>query len=149
MAILVLCSTMMGMHFAEKSKEKLIVCNQLIHLCDLLIIDFGYTLTPSTLLIEKLLCDDSLNYLTFISKENVRSHKSINSCLTESENAKISDFLYSLGKTDVKGQIKLVESFKEYILICRNKYLESYNKNHKLYFSFGFFGGLALSLILA
>ena len=149
MIILVLCSTMAGVLFADRSKQKITVCNQLVHFCDLLVVDFGYSLTPTVLLVDNLLKNESLQSLDFITQEHIKSKTTVNSCLNDNENEKISEFLYSLGKTDIKGQIKLVESFKKYMQICGDNYLQSYNKNHKLYLSFGFFGGLAVSLILA
>lgn len=146
--MLVLCSTMVGVLFVEKSKQKINICNQLIHFCDLLLIDYGYALTPTVLLVENLLNDDALSDLDFITHNHIKSRMSVKSCLSEEENEKISEFLYSLGKTDIKGQIKLVESFKSYIQLCRDNYSEYHKKNYKIFLSFGFFGGLAVSLIL-
>lgn len=148
MIMLVLCSTMVGVLFVEKSKQRINICNQLIHFCDLLLIDYGYALTPTVMLVENLLSNVALCDLDFITQKHIKSKTSVKSCLSEEENEKLSEFLYSLGKTDIKGQIKLVEAFKSYIQLCHDNYSEYHKKNNRIYLSFGFFGGLAVSLIL-
>lgn len=117
-------------------------------MCDMLCLDLGYTVTPITQLLNKILLDERLKNLSFISSENIKSSKQVNSCLSGNENTEISQFLYSLGKSDIKSQISLIQGFKEYINSAEAEYNALYNKNSKLYISFGFFGGVVISLIL-
>lgn len=148
MIILIISSTSLGLILSDRLKQKVTVCRELSSLCDMLYIDLGYTVTPITQLISKLLLDERLSNLSFISSENIKSKKPIESCLSSSDNAEISRFLYSLGKSDINSQIKLIRGFKEYINSVEAEYHASFIKNSKLYISFGFFGGVVISLIL-
>lgn len=118
-----------------------------MHLCDMIIIDLGFSVTSATKLLQKLLSDENLRHLSFITEENIKTRLPVCSVLSESENEQISEFVYMLGKSDVKAQTKLVKSFKEYIKKMEEKYSEKYRKESKLYITFGFFSGVLVSLI--
>jgi stage III sporulation protein AB len=145
---LIISTTSLGYHFSNDLKQKILVCRQLSVMCDLLLIDLGYTVTPIYQLLDKVLNDERLNKLNFISFDNVKKYKNVESCLAYSDNQELSNFLYSLGKSDVKSQINLITGFKEYINIREADYNTQYSKNSKLYLSFGFFGGVVISLVL-
>lgn len=117
-------------------------------MCDMLCLDLGYTVTPITQLLNRILLDERLGNLNFISAENIKRNVQVVSCLSNSENLEISQFLYSLGKSDVHSQIKLINGFREYINARESEYISSFNKNSKLYITFGFFSGVVISLIL-
>ncbi len=144
---LIISSTALGLLLSEKSKDRLIISRELLHLCDMIIIDLGFSVTPATKLLQKLLSDSSLRHLSFITEENIKKRLPVCSVLSASENEQISEFVYMLGKSDVKAQTKLVLSFKEYMKKTEEKYSEKYKKESKLYITFGFFSGVLVSLI--
>ena len=131
----------------DKSKKKVIICKELVKLCDCLILDFDYRITPIVELLNSALLNDNLKHLDFITTENLTRKTQVNSVLSEEENNEISQFVYSLGKSDLSAQKKLVLNFKEYIKNSMNEYSERYKRDSKLYVSFGLFFGIVFSLI--
>ena len=117
-------------------------------LCDLLSVDISFRASPVTALLCELLENGKLVHLGFISADNIKNRLDVSSPLSREENRELSEFLYSLGKTDSKSQLKLIESFKEYIRLAEHSYSEKHKKEAKLYLSFGFFSGALLSLLL-
>lgn len=146
MLILIASSTGLGYHYSIQNKRKYLIYSDFCNLCDTLVLDIEYSATPVKSLIDNSL--KNLKTLSFISFENLKENMALSSTLSSAENEKISSFLYSLGKSDVNSQIKLITGFKEYSKNCENKYLDQYQKYNKLYLSFGFFGGVIISLIL-
>ena len=146
MIILIISTTAAGAHLCDKSKKRIIICNELISFCNSLLIDLDYRVTPAKELVESALSSENIRHLNFISSENILNKKQINSLLSENENNEISQFMYSLGKTDLKTQRKMIENFKELIKNSRNKYSEKHKRDSKLYLSFGMFFGIVFSL---
>lgn len=147
--MVVICSTSMGLIVCNNKKKQVDICQQLITLCDFILIDYESKLTPIIELVDELLSYECLKKLNFIGKDNLIFNKPIESCLSSEENEKISSLLYSLGKTDVNAQIKIIKNFKEYIKRSENNYLENYNKYKKLYLSIGFLSGVCICIIFA
>ena len=147
MIILIVSSTSLGLLLSENSKKKVTVCSELVSFCDLLLLDLDYRITPAKELLENTLKNENLSHLNFISGSNLIEKKNIVSCLSKSENEDIAAFLYSLGKSDVNSQKKLINAFKERIKNSMNIYSQKYKKDSKLYLSFGFFFGIVFSLI--
>lgn len=127
-------------------KNKCDICGELIRLCDDLTVDLNYKITPINDLLTSLLIDNKK--LSFIDLDCVKENRILNSPLKREENKEISSFIYSLGKSDVKSQIKIINGFKLYLSKCEERYLEDYNKHKKLYTSLGVFIGLTISIIL-
>jgi hypothetical protein len=148
MISLIISSTTLGLLLSNQLKHKINVCKELSAMCDMLCLDLNYSVTPITQLVNKVISDERLKDLNFISNDFVKDNLKINSCLSESENKELSSFLYSLGKSDVASQIKLINGFKEYINSHEAEYSELYAKKSKLYISFGFFGAVVISLVL-
>ena len=146
MLVLIVSSTGLGYHYSIQNKRKYLIFNDLCTFCDTLALDIEYSATPVKILVENSL--NNLKNISFISLDNLIENMAVNSFLTHAENDKISSFFYSLGKSDVSSQIKLIMGFKEYSNICKNKYLDQYQKYNKLYLSFGFFSGVIISLVL-
>ena len=73
---------------------------------------------------------------------------SIASPLNSEENARLSELLFSLGKSETGSQLMLINGFKEFIKLRENAYRESYLKNSKLYIALGVFCGVVLGLIV-
>jgi stage III sporulation protein AB len=148
MIVLVTSSTAVGLLLSNKAKEQYVICEQLIIFCNMLLIDFGYTKTSATKLVDKTLQNEQLCKLDFINSDFVKQLKKPTSSLSDDENLSLAEFLFSLGKSDIKGQISLTENFKEYLLQIKNKYYQNYVKNSKLYITFGFFSGVVFSLVM-
>ena len=147
--MVVICTTSMGLIVCNNKKRQVDICQQLVSLCDFILIDYESKLTPIIELVDELLSYDSLKKLNFITTENLIMNSQIDSCLSREENEKLSSFLYSLGKTDVNAQIQIIKSFREYIKRSEYDYLENYNKYKKLYLSIGFLSGVCVCIIFA
>lgn len=145
---IVLSTTGLGISISKKSSDRITVCDELIFLCELINVDLSYKMTPATVLIDALLKDERLKHLGFINSAALVNKLTVNSLLCNKDNKEISEFLYSFGKSDRENQIKLVNAFKNYITESEKKYKEVYNRDSKLYRAFGFFGGVAIAVIL-
>jgi stage III sporulation protein AB len=106
--------------------------------------DLEYSVTPAMQLLEKSVSKD----LDFITCDSLLKLSPANTILSDEENERIGEFLYSLGKTDVKTQMKSIASFKEYINKSKMKYSETYKSKSKIYITFGLCIGIFVSLIL-
>lgn len=147
MIILIFSSTMLGLLLSDSSKKRITVCSELASMCDMLLLDLDYRVTPVTELLKKTLKSETLRHISFISNENVMKKCKISSCLSKAENDELSGFLYALGKSDIKSQKRLISGFKEYIKNSQEIYSEKHRKDSKLYVTFGFFFGIVISLI--
>ncbi len=143
MILLVLSTTAAGVYVSDKAREKVLICKELLQLCDLLALDIGYRNTPLGELISGL----PFKRLGFLTIEKIKSRGKMDLPFTEDENSELALFLYSLGKSDSKSQLKLIEAFKQYVSEMKNNYYEKYVKSSKLYISFGFFFGTVISLV--
>ena len=126
---------------------KILICSELTALCDSLLLDLEYRRTPAKELLETALNSEKARHLSFIPSDCLSVKTGIASPLSDRENEEISGFLYSLGKTDVYSQIRLISSFRDYISSSQRAYTEKYGKDSKLYVSFGLFFGIVFSLI--
>lgn len=142
--MLFLSTTGIGAHCAFKLKEKCLICKELKQLCDILSIDISFRKNSVIRIIE----ENSFSHLDFIKPESVMNEKLLDTPLSDEENKELSAFLYSLGKSDTKSQLMLIEGFREYIEICEKSYDERYSKNAKLYRVLGVFSGALMSLML-
>ena len=146
MIILILSSTGLGLRLSNRIKHKIDICKELVSLCDDLMLDLNYKITPIEGLLEGKLADK--NKLDFINFECVKNRVEINSDLSDEENRELAGFLYSLGKSDVHSQLKLIGSFREFAEYSKNQYIQQYQKNSKVYISLGLFTGIVLSIVL-
>ena len=125
-------------------KRKVRICRDLLSLCDILIIDVSFRKNSLIELLDK----NRFSNLGFINSNMIKTREKVISPLNENENSLISDFLFSLGKSDANSQLVLIEGFKENIEIIKRKYENSYAEKARLYLAFGFFSGLAASLVI-
>lgn len=139
---------MLGIHYSNRLKQQEKICEQLINLCDLLLIDISTAKTPVVILLNRLLKREEFACLNFMSEENVKNKLKVSSVLSNADNSAVSDFLYSLGKYSASAQISAVNSFKQYIELSKSNYRDSYNSKSKVYISFGFSAGIIMSLVL-
>ncbi len=145
--ILILTSTATGLYFSLNIKNKMDICRDLIKLCDTLLLDLDYKITPAPQLLKNVLENSCITSLGFISENSLTKKTQVNSALSKSENEELSNFLFLLGKTDVNSQKKLISGYKEYAKNSLEKYTQKYKKDSKIYVSFGFFFACVLSLI--
>lgn len=148
MISLILSTTALGLLLSDKSKKRISICYQLISFCDLLSMDLSYTVNPINKIISKIINNERYKNLDFITQDCVKQKSTISSPLSNAENEEISQFLYSLGKSDIKSQLLLIDSFKEYINHSLSIYRDKHKKDSKLFVTFGFFGGVVVSLLL-
>lgn len=148
MIILIICSTALGFQLSDNIRKKIKICEELLNVCDDILIDLNFKVTPVLTLFENCIKNKRYDTLNFLSVEDIQSLSEIKSPLSKTENKELAYFLYSLGKTDLKSQINLINSFKEYIAQVKLKYIEEYKKNSKLYITFSLFGSIVFSLIL-
>ena len=125
-------------------KKRVTVCKELIGLCDILSIDISQRNNSLT----KLLGDGRFQSLDFLNSEMLKQRMKINSPLSAEDNELVSDFIYSLGKSDSNSQLKLIETFRKSIEQSKRKYEVDYSENSRLYLAFGLFGGVVFSLII-
>lgn len=134
-------STLTGLGCSKRIKDRIKVCDEIINFCDSVMIDLNYTITPIKQIVKK-------SSISFFDEGNIEEKNRIDTILTRQENEEISKFLFSLGKTDLKSQIKLIESFKSRMIITKQKYKNQLDSKSKIYTSLGVCFGLVLALIL-
>lgn len=143
---MIISSTGLGLLSSNKIKTKIEICSELSAFCEELMLDLSYTVTPIIQLAENKL--EGKKHLDFIDSGCIKTKKIFSSLLSSAENSELSNFLYSLGKSDLNTQIKLIEGFKTYIEYSKNQYSTQYDKSSKVYVCYGAFIGITLSLIL-
>ena len=147
MVILIISSTAAGLTLCERLRTKILICTELTEVCDSLLLDLEYRRTPAKELLNAALNSEKTKHLSFISSDCISVKTAVASPLSKRENEEISGFLYSLGKTDVNSQKRLISSFRDFISLSQKAYTEKYRKDSKLYVSFGLFFGIIFSLI--
>lgn len=130
------------------AEKKILICRKLVRLCELLSVDISFRSTPIVTLLGELLSYGELGALSFIDENSVKEKTIIKSLLSSEENAELSSFLFSLGKSDKQSQLKVIEGFKQYIKNSEKEYSEQLKKNERLYLAFGFFSGALLVLTI-
>ena len=71
---------------------------------------------------------------------------SLDSPLNDEDSKRLSSFLYSLGKSDIKGQIKLIENFRNMMAEKEEYYKHEYAKKSKLNMTFSFCAAAVFAL---
>lgn len=140
-------STGAGIAITSIQRKKYDISCDIIRLCDELILDLEYRVTPINILLKR--CLENKQNLAFISSNVLTENTTIKSVLNSSENAIISSFLCQLGKSDVATQIKLIRGFKEEFNQVKSKYFEQYNRYKKVNLSFGIFVGITICILIA
>lgn len=121
-------------------RNKINYCDELISFCELLINELNYSANSIPIIIKKSKINLDVNCLS--------EKTSIDTVLSKEENDRLSDFVYSLGKSDKNTQINIVNSFLDYIKNIKNNYQLMLQTKSKIYISFGVCSGIILSLIL-
>ena len=137
-----------GWAMYDASRKRLVICRQLVVLCDALKRDLMYRSTPLKELLLDTIDTYKLHALSFINSENITSNVMVKTSLSAGVNKEISSFLSSLGKSDTDTQLVLISGFRDYISEKEKEYKNSHTKNSKLYLTFGVFAGLLTVLVL-
>lgn len=145
--LLNLSSVAAGFSIAEKLKYRCIISQELIEMCNLMAIEFSFTVTNSTKIIKRLAEEPSLSHLDFLKNFNFENID-IKTELNSSDNERINLLFNKMGKTDALSMLDLIESFKKNMQESRKKYDEYYKSHGRLYIAFGIFGGLVISLVI-
>lgn len=142
---IVLTSLCIGWQKVIDCKQQIAICDSLIGLCNELSADLSYRQTPIIDVVTGYLRNTRID---FIDEECFYHKEKVNSILSSTENERISQFIYSLGKSDISSQNKLIESFKLYMEESKDRYKSKYSSKSRVYLAFGLCGGLTVSLLL-
>lgn len=145
--LLNLSSIAAGFSFAAKLKRKCIISRELVEMCNLMAIEFNFSLSESKKIIKRLASEPSLSHLEFLNDFNFENIN-IKTELSTVDNERINILFGNLGNTDTDSMLNLIEAFKSNMEESRRKYDEYYKNHGKLYIAFGIFGGLVISLVL-
>lgn len=138
---------MAGLSFAYKLRRKCIVSKELLEMCDLMAIEFSYSVTESTKIIKRLSSEPSLCHLCFLKDFNFENID-ISTELSEVDNERINSLFRNIGKVDVNSMLELLSSFKLNMTESNKNYEEYYKTHSRLYIAYGIFGGIVVSLVL-
>lgn len=147
-SVLTLSGILVGLTLCADIKRKIKICNQLIKLCEMLLVEFSFRQPPIIEAVKNIIKRCSLDSISFIDDEYFYSVKVTDTPLSKDENNELAIFIHSLGKSDLKSQVNIVNSFCEYIKEVKTKYSDMYASKSKVYLAMGFSLGLVLSLIL-
>lgn len=135
-----------GLHSSDLLRQRFKICSELKSLCDMMIVDLGYSVTPAVLMLDSLLNDTRFKHLGFIDSGCIKRMTSLDSPLNDEDSKRLSSFLYSLGKSDIKGQIKLIENFRNIMAEKEEYYKHEYTKKSKLNMTFSFCAAAVFAL---
>ena len=114
----------------------------------MLLVEFSFRQQTIIEAVKNIIKRCSLDSISFIDDEYFYSVKVTDTPLSKDENNELAIFIHSLGKSDLKSQVNIVNSFCEYIKEVKTKYSDMYASKSKVYLAMGFSLGLVLSLIL-
>lgn len=114
----------------------------------MMIVDLGYSVTPAVLMLDNFLSDSRFKHLNFFDSNCIKRLTSLESPLTDEDSKQLSSFLYSLGKSDVKGQIKLIDNFRNIMESKEEYYKQEYTKKSKLNMTFSFCAAAVFALVI-
>lgn len=137
-----------GLHSSDLMRQRYKICSELKTLCDMMIVDLGYSVTPAVLMLDNFLSDSRFKHLNFFDSNCIKRLISLESPLTDEDSKRLSSFLYSLGKSDVKGQIKLIDNFRNIMESKEEYYKQEYTKKSKLNMTFSFCAAAVFALVI-
>ena len=124
------------------------ICRELASFCELLKNEIAVRQTPVCEVVNSINGRDSFKSLSFLNEDYIKSSKIPDSILTNEQNKKIGDFLYSLGKSDISSQLVQIDEFKQYISNAQEQYSLQYKSKSRLYVMLGVCSGIIISLTL-
>ncbi len=135
------CSIIIGIQLCKTLRDKVSVCDELLSFCKMISLDISYSSSS----VKQLIDDANINYL---SSSCLQKDYILSTILDNAENKKISEFLYSLGKSNIESQRKNLGYFEEYLTGLKEKYEEIYISKSKMYFFISVCCGLIVSIVL-
>lgn len=139
--MIIISSTLIGLNHSKRIKAQISICDELYNFSNKLLLDIKYSQTPALELIKNA-------NLEYVGQDMIKHKTRANTQLSKTENEKIGEFIYNLGKYDTVNQISQIEGFREYIKALKDKYERNYISKSKVYLSLGISFGLILSLMI-
>lgn len=139
--MIIISSTLIGLNHSKRIKAQISICDELYNFSNKLLLDIKYSQTPALELIKNA-------NLEYVGQDMIKHKARANTQLSKTENDKIGEFIYNLGKYDTVNQISQIEGFREYIKALKDKYERNYISKSKVYLSLGISFGLILSLMI-
>lgn len=144
--MIVLCATAMGIAICSKMREKRLIYKEIIDFCSVLEYEISSKKTPITKIFEDYNIKES--HLNFIDERFLYELETPKGELSNSENKKLGEFLFSLGKNDSISQLCQIEEFKQLITKRLSEYESDYASKRKIYLTISISAGLIFSIIL-
>lgn len=138
---------MAGFSFVYKLKRKCIISREVLEMCDLMSIEFNFSVNESTKIIKRLSNEPSLEHLTFLKNFNFENID-ISTELNAIDNERINNLFRNIGEVDINSMLELLSSFKMNMIESNKNYENYYETHSRLYIAFGIFTGLVISLVL-
>lgn len=145
--LLNLSSAAAGISCAYKLKRRCIIAQEIIEMCSLMEVEFGYSLSDSKQIVKRLAYEPMLSHLDFLRNFDFEKIEIITE-LNNTDNERLNSLFNNLGKIDSESMIKLISSFKVNMSESLKKYEDYYKTHSRLFVAFGVFGGLMFSLVL-
>lgn len=139
--------TAAGAYYAHKTKERCETARQLIQMADMMAVELSFSADNSFKIIKTLKKEKSLSRLAFLNDIDLENID-IKTGLSPADDEKVNSLFKSLGSTDVKSMLKIIDSFKESISASLSGYCDYSRSHSRLFLAFGILGGLAVSIML-
>lgn len=127
-------------------RQKRLIYKELIEFCSVLEYEISSKRTPITKIFNDYNFKES--HLNFIDDRFLHEPKTPKGELSNSENKKLGEFLFSLGKNDSNSQLRQIEEFKQLITKRLSEYESDYASKRKIYLTISISAGLIFSIIL-
>lgn len=136
-----------GLYYALKTRERCETARQLLQMADMMAVELSFSADNSRKIINRLKKEKSLSRLTFLNDINMENID-IKTGLNPADDEKVNMLFKSLGSTDVRSMLKIINSFKESISASLSGYTDYSRSHSRLFAAFGILGGLAVSIVL-
>lgn len=147
--MIVVFSTLTGISMSLDLKKKCETADLLCRLADEVALLLDFRLTSTQDILTHLNRDERFDGLDFIHDFNIEKKSPVHTNLERKDNEELSDFLYSIGTTDLENQLRITEGYKAFANTRKAYYQQEYEKRRKLYSAFGLSGGMVIALLLA
>lgn len=122
---------------------RVLICRELQDLCDRL----SFAVRCQSASVLRVLEETQPPHCPFLSADCIKRKTPLSTPLSGEENEALSAFLYALGKSDAASQLKMIEEYDEYLKSCEQRHQLRFDKNAKLYITFGAFAGMTAALL--
>lgn len=147
--MIVAFSALTGFSMSADLKRKCDTAELLCRMADEISLLLDFRLTSTQDILRHLEQDERFAKLPFLKTFDVEKKSGIQTNLDKKDDRELSDFLCSIGTTDIENQLRMVQAYKAFAEVRRQHYQKEYEKRRKLYAAFGLSGGMILALMLA